>query len=124
MIKNILFLDDERNLEDVYWQNYPHYKYLITVRSFATFEVALMQLHEKHEIYETLFSFDHDIQDIKNNVEYTGKHCMTRLIELIMDCQYDPYQINYVVHSKNPVGKANIDGLFQAYLNFYKQYQT
>ncbi|ROI10840.1 hypothetical protein EGI11_02445 [Chryseobacterium sp. H3056] len=53
-------------------------------------------------------SFDHDLGPGK-----TGYDCAKFLVEYCLD--HNISKINYTVHSQNPVGKANIEGLLNNY---------
>lgn len=96
-----LFLDDERNPQDITWLPYPANITWTIVRTYAEFCNA--PLTQDFGI----ISFDHDIQDydLKGN-ERTGYDCMKYLVEMALDeaiilplC---------VVHSQNPTGAENI----------------
>lgn len=114
----ILFLDDERTLEQVTWIQYPSgITNLTTVRDYFDFRVAVKQLHSLKNI---LFSFDHDLQCFEDDKEYTGLDCAKFLIEYIMDNPHlDPNDLNYIVHSKNPCGKLNIESYINTFINMY-----
>jgi len=57
-------------------------------------------------------SFDHDLGD---NVP-TGYDLAHWLVEQDLDLSIMPAQFAYQVHSANPVGAANIQGLLDGYL--------
>lgn len=114
----ILFLDDERTLDQVTWIQYPSgITNLTTVRDYFDFRVAVKQLPSLKNI---LFSFDHDLQCFEDDKEYTGLDCAKFLIEYIMDNPHlDPNDLNYIVHSKNPCGKLNIESYINTFINMY-----
>lgn len=114
----ILFLDDERTLDQVTWIQYPSgITTLTTVRDYFDFRVAVKQLPSLKNI---LFSFDHDLQCFEDDKEYTGLDCAKFLIEYIMDNPHlDPNDLNYIVHSKNPCGKLNIESYINTFINMY-----
>lgn len=91
-----LYLDDVRNPQTAGWN---------VVRSFDEF-VAFIREHGVPDV----ISFDHDLGD---NVP-TGMDCAKWMVE-------NDYPVrDFNVHSANPVGKANIEGLlrnWQAFCN-------
>lgn len=115
-----LFLDDFREPEDAF--DYTHNQlYLIgwvVVRSYEEFVNHI----EKNGI-PVAISFDHDLADVHyrkktdyddENAEKTGYHCAKWFINYCIDNNYDiPETI--LVHSMNPVGKLNIQSLFDTY---------
>lgn len=117
-----LFLDDERNPEDVSWIPYPSNIEWTVVRTYSEF---CDTLEDGYDVY----SFDHDIQDfyhVKKGAvrghsaygeiyyekdcsgEFTGLHCLRELIELKQMC-VGFHKVNYVwFHTKNPIGRNNM----------------
>lgn len=88
-----LFLDDLRNPPDSSY---------IVVRSFEVFKEYI----STHEMPD-LISFDHDL-----GPEETGMDCAKWMVE-------EGYLIkNYIVHSANPVGRKNIEGLLDNWIAF------
>lgn len=69
-----------------------------------------------------IISFDHDLSDIHINKstykEKTGMDCAKWLVEYCMDKDLDLPQ--FYVHSANPVGADNINGV----LNNYKKFRS
>ena len=127
-MKNLkLFLDDIRIPKDAinlvpssfnkfYWEN----DWFI-VRSYNDF----VDWIEKNGLPDFI-SFDHDLADVHYTIDFskfndggkekTGYECAKWLVDYCMDMKI---QIpNFIVHSQNPVGKANI----QSYLNNAKNY--
>lgn len=104
-----LFLDDERNPQEVTWVNYPENVEWTVVRSFSEFvKAATTQGFD-------LMSFDHDLQDFSKGAEMTGYDCLKWL------CNNSTYIPNcllpqIVVHSMNPIGKVNILTYWKNYL--------
>lgn len=102
----ILFLDDERNPEDVTWINYPKDAEFTVVRNFEQFMKAV----KTSEVFDA-FSLDHDIQDFKFGREFTGYTClmevMTNWMTALPPC--------VVAHSKNPIGAKKITDLYESY---------
>ena len=121
-MKTLIFLDDERNLEDVTWINYPKFDSIVTLRQYHEFEDYIDALVIKNVGLEGLyFSFDHDLglEDFEWKKELTGHDCAHYLVEIMGETKTDPNSITTYVHSKNPVGKKNIEGLLESYRNFY-----
>ena len=122
MMKNItaiLFLDDERNPEDVTWVNYPENSVFTVVRTFEEFCVAV-SLNDYDK-----YSFDHDIQDFHTipkggsvfnpifgeievneeiEYEYKGTHCLEFLLSKRSDLGVDAI----IIHTQNPTGRENM----------------
>lgn len=111
-----LFIDDERNPEDVTWAlyntGYEHRRWVIA-RSFSDVVMIIRGYGMPNFV-----SFDHDLgQD-----EPTGHDITKQLVEWDMgDKRYPfPADFDFYVHSQNPIGKANIEGLLNNYLEFRK----
>lgn len=66
----------------------------------------------------SLASFDHDLGDGEDAISF-----VRWLIEKDLDSDGSliPRDFRFWVHSQNPVGKANIEGLLNSYLDFKKQ---
>lgn len=94
-----LFLDDERNPEQVFWMpiDMTEYSWRIA-RSFEEFTTAI------GEEMPSFISFDHDLGPDKD-----GMDCAKWLVEFCLDnkCDCPTFQ----VHSKNPEGARDIHGL-------------
>lgn len=116
-----LFLDDIRTPENAfnYTKNpiFTDWEWVI-VRSYAEFVAYI----EENGI-PSFVAFDHDLADItydpmtqREHFEYhetTGKDCADWLINYCIDNELDfP---DYFVHSANPIGAENIDGLIKSY---------
>lgn len=63
--------------------------------------------------FPQMVSFDHDL-----GTEKTGLDFAHFLINLDIDTNLMPDGFTYTVHSANPVGRANIEGLLESYLRF------
>ena len=57
-------------------------------------------------------SFDHDLGG-----DDTAMVFVKWLIEKDLDYQVIPSDFDYYIHSQNPIGRQNIDGLLRSYLN-------
>ncbi len=115
-----LFLDDERNFEDVTWapwqvrEKYRNEEWVVA-RSYADAMVEIL-----NRGFPKFISFDHDL----GHEKYTGYELAKQLVEndiisgdkesrkeYVFSADFD-----YYVHSQNPIGKANIEGLIDGYL--------
>lgn len=115
----ILFLDDERNIEDVTWVQYPEASEVITVRTFKEFCAAVDALDSLEDV---LFSFDHDLQDFdEDGREYTGYSCAYVLYGYLLEEYFPHTDLNFIVHSQNPVGKTNITYLLDNVVAYLEQ---
>lgn len=102
-----LFLDDERNPEDVKWVNYPDGIEWYIVRRMCDFMFTV--LHCDFDV----ISFDHDIQDFNSmGQESTGYDCLKWLADRCIDT--GKQLPNCYFHTQNPVGKNNME-------QYYKQ---
>lgn len=101
-----LFLDDERNPEDVTWGDIDYSKFTWTiVRNWADFTWSVIDCQPK------MISFDNDIGEAKE-----GYDCLKWLIDYCIDNELD-IPIVYV-HSKNSVAKENMLN----YLNCWEKF--
>lgn len=62
-------------------------------------------------------SFDHDLGD----KVASGFDFAKYLVEKDLDTGFIPDNFDYYIHSANPVGRENIDGLLQGYIKFKKK---
>jgi hypothetical protein len=112
-----LFIDDERDPIDVKWGSwkdqamYRDAEWIIARNWYDVLEIVItMGL-------PSIISFDHDLGD---NTP-TGYDIAKRLSELIMNAKYEiPENFQFYVHSKNPVGKQNIENYMNNFLNHMK----
>lgn len=112
----IILLDDERNYSDIYWISYPKHDEVIVLRTYQQFKNFVDNLDSLKDL---LFTFDHDIQDFHSKGEYTGFDCVKYLIELIQDNTIlNINDLNYCVHSMNPIGAANIKNYIENFKDF------
>jgi hypothetical protein len=96
-----IFLDDERAPPPGNW---------LVARDATQFR-ALLRDHKL-----TIISFDHDLGCDKRGAELpTGQHCMRQLIDDAMERPSAFEHLRLVVlHSANPVGRANMRGLLES----------
>lgn len=115
----IIFLDDERDIEDVTWINYPSHDFVATVRTFDEWKYIIPYVKDWDNTY---FSLDHDIQDFDDDGnEYTGYSCLKWLCEYILDNKIDIKHLNILIHTKNPVGRENIECYHRNFMCFLKE---
>lgn len=109
---NILFLDDERTIKDVFWIFYPKYTSVTVVRNLQEFKAAVRMIGS---FKDYLFSFDHDLQDFTDDhQENTGYTCVHWLIDYMVEHEIEPESnLDYVVHSQNVIGKTNIESYIE-----------
>lgn len=111
MNNQFLFIDDIRNVEDIYGQTNDNWA---IVRSYNEFVEYIT-----NSGMPILISFDHDLADVLTPNEKTGYDCAQYLIEYCLNNNAVLPQYN--VHSMNPVGKQNILSLLS---NFKKYTQS
>ena len=101
-----LFLDDERNPQDVFWIALPcpSEPWLI-VRSYGAF-VEMIMCRGLPEFV----SFDHDLGDTDTR---TGMDCAKWIVEFCLD--NNARLPGFAAHSKNDPGYDNIAGLLSAF---------
>ena len=105
-----LFIDDERMPTDVTWGSHEFYQQFPW--TIARTKQRVMELIAMYG-FPDFVSFDHDL----SSNEPTGKDIANWMIEVDLDGTYRiPADFQFYVHSRNPVGKQNIEGLFNSYL--------
>jgi hypothetical protein len=131
----LLFLDDWRQpIDCVSYMNTRgvdcgvYYKDWVIVRSYLQF----VKWIEENGLPDVI-SFDHDLADVEelkeelskehwfdteNNKEYTGMDCAKWLVNYCLDNNLS--LPDYIVHSANPAGVKNIEGLFIS----FKKYES
>lgn len=115
----VIFLDDERHINDVTWVQYPENKKVFAYKTFEHFKWVVDDLMPKLSFSQILWSFDHDLQDFdEDGNEKTGYDCVKYLCDKLVDLNYDVNRLQVVAHTKNPVGKANIE----EYVNNFKKH--
>ena len=118
-----LFLDDERMPVDVTWapwevrEKYRNEEWVIA-RSYGDAMVEVL-----NRGFPKFVSFDHDLGQ-----KYSGFDFAKQLVENdIISGNRESRQsyrfstdFGFYVHSQNPIGKANIEGLLNNYMEFRK----
>lgn len=121
-----LFLDDERNVEDVTWAPRQVREKLldeewVVARSYGD---ALVEVLNRG--FPKFISFDHDLGD---ETKYTGYDLAKQLVENdIISGNKESRQgyifadnFDFYVHSQNPIGKENIENLLNRYIQFKRK---
>lgn len=104
-----LFLDDERDLSYV-WPDYAdRYQWRIA----RTYEQAIAIITEHGVPF--LISFDHDLGESNQK---TGFDFAKYLVEGDQDGKISIRDMDFFVHSANPVGAENIRSLLGSYMDF------
>ena len=115
-----LFLDDERNIGDVSWapwqvqEKYRNEEWVVC-RGYGDAMVEIL-----NRGFPKYISFDHDLGHDK----YTGYELAKQLVENDIisgnkesrEAYKFALDFDFYVHSQNPIGKANIEGLLNNYL--------
>lgn len=110
-----VFLDDERNPEDVTWISYKEKMSWIVVRTMQDFKDVVGNLLKLEDQFAV--SFDHDIQDFSNGSELTGYDCIKWMVDECVSSD-TKFPIAYF-HTQNPIGKKNMEGYYNSGLNFF-----
>ena len=113
-----LFIDDERNPEDVTWAPWYVKAMYLTEQWVICRNRSDVILTVMGRGMPSYISFDHDL----GRDEPTGHAIAQLIVDWDMnDKHYTlPADFAFFVHSQNPVGKANIEGLLNNYLEFKK----
>lgn len=114
-MKNInIFLDDIREVNMSHNDNkglsYFTINEIVIVRDYDSFVKIIENRFDEIDI----ISFDHDLANIINNIEYTGKTAAEYLINY---CITNEKKLpNWYIHSDNIIGSNNIKSLIINYL--------
>lgn len=117
----LILLDDERNQSDVTWIDYSRYTgyFLVTVRS--TREARDFVVKNITDFTNTVFSLDHDLQEFDGTEEYTGYTFVKWLVDYLIENEIDLQQLDVIAHTKNPIGKQNIEQYVKNAKEFYSR---
>lgn len=116
----LMFLDDERNFEDVTWVKYPFkFSRVVVLRNPRVFVTAVMW-HIRQTKEEIALSLDHDLQFFHEGVEITGHSVIKSIVD---DCLINGLKIPDFVfaHTQNPIGKRNITAYHESAIEFEHQ---
>lgn len=109
-----LFIDDERSLEDVTWapwqvrEKYRNEEWVIARGAYQVYQEI-----SKRDEFPSFISFDHDLGEYSDTGYDIVKELINRDIGRWVKI---PKDFDFYVHSQNPIGKANIEGLLNNYL--------
>ena len=112
-----LFLDDERNPEDVAWIKYPENIDWTVVRGYSEF------FYEFYRGQFQVISFDHDIKgDNHRGVELTGYTALKAMVDTFLTTPHGLYTFPEQVffHTQNPIGKENMKSYWNNFCKCYK----
>ena len=103
-----LFIDDLRPIPDDSW---------VVVRSCQ----EACDYVSKHGV-PSIISFDHDLGIKPDGTEESAFTFAKWLVEQDLDGKIDlSKDFTFKIHSANPVGRKNIEGLLQGYLDFKRK---
>ena len=108
---SILFLDDERYPDEVFWVNFSYNKVhddVTIVRDAVSFKQEV--LHNKFDC----ISFDNDIQDCLE-----GKHLLDLLIFLYVDNKIDWFPSKVILHTMNSIAKDQMKTYIKCFSDTY-----
>lgn len=110
-----LFIDDERWPLDATWADWYDKKHEWMV---ARTWVEVRNLIDTYGMPEFI-SFDHDLGP--EEVYLNGYEIAQEIVDKDISGEWQiPENFAFYVHSKNPIGKKNIEGLLNGYLKFKK----
>lgn len=107
-MKTLIFLDDERHFHEVSWIDYQQqFAMVLIYRTAQNFIDAISGLNN---IQDYVFSFDHNIQSYDEHGDVlTSDDCVQVLCERILEQQWNPKDLNFIVHSQNPNDRVHIE---------------
>lgn len=119
-MKKIFFLDDERKISDVSWVAYMKYD-VVTFRTTKSLINYIKTYCGNMDWSNVIFSLDHDLQEFdKDGNERTGYTFVKWLVDYFIEKGISLDALDVVVHSKNPIGKENIESyIFNARLHSF-----
>lgn len=128
-MKTLLWLDDERNPLDEQWIKRYAIKppvNVVWVKSYFQFTNWIIKNglpdainfdHDLADVFQLKETLDiHEWFDVDGNREYTGMNCAQWLVNFCMDNKIK--LPSFIVHSANPCGRDNIEGLLNNYLKY------
>lgn len=108
-----LFIDDERWPKDATWAEWydaPNRDEWLVARSWG----EVVNLIDTYGM-PSFISFDHDLGD--ETATLNGYETAQQIVERDMDGKWEiPADFEFAVHSQNPIGKQNIQGILTNYL--------
>ena len=112
-----LFIDDERNPEDVTWapwQVREKYRNEEWVVARNMWEVQSQMI--SHGAFPSFVSFDHDLGENQPSGHEIAKYMVD--VDMMKETTGIPENFDFYVHSKNVVGAKNIKSYLENYLVF------
>lgn len=115
-MKKVLWLDDTRNPFEPKWDKY------ISERVSGSLLVEWVKSYREFVREITTDSlpdyifFDHDL-----GIGKSGMDCMKFLVSYIQDNELDPYTVAVLFQTSNPVGRENMESLFNSYKDYYSR---
>ena len=113
-----IFLDDEREPEEVTWIDYNEDIDWVVVRTDEEFKEVICEyfLREYFEgiKHELVVSFDHDLQLISEGVETTGYDLLKWMLDFAGE--WEIILPKCFFHTKNIIGKKNMESYWNNYL--------
>ena len=100
-----LFIDDERFPVDPHW---------FVARTSEEAKIAVSTYG-----MPSFISFDHDLGDVDTSMRFLH-FLRDRLIDSDPGFEF-PADFEYTIHSQNPIGAANIDGLMRNLIRHFKK---
>jgi hypothetical protein len=117
-----IFIDDERNVEDVTWIEYPKGIQWYIINRAIDFEFFLSTCVIDDSLIDYYISFDHDIQSYDfNSNEITGYDLLKQMCNAIMD--YNLGLPTVYFHTQNPVGRKNMETYWDNFRRVYNENQ-
>lgn len=118
---NLVFLDDERNFEDVTWVDYKTDEELnvCVVRNPLQFRTAILPLLVEEGALLWV-SFDHDIQSFDSECNETTGYDLVKW--LVAYCIEEGYNIPVCYfHTNNIIGKRNMETYYNNAVEFLQR---
>lgn len=110
-----IFLDDDRVPSDVTWTTLPKTPATI-VRNLHELQAAFVSYIQDPSIDLVIVSFDHDLQIFNDGKETKGQDCVWWLINYMMDHNISSNRVHCLFHTKNVIGKENMESLWKNFL--------
>ena len=114
-MKKVLWLDDIRNPFESRWDKYisDHINGSVLVEWVKSYGEFVRKI-TTDSLPDYIF-FDHDLGTGKS-----GMGCMKFLVSYIQDNDLDPNDVTVLFQTSNPVGRENMESLYNSYKNYYR----
>lgn len=116
-----LFIDDERVMSDIKWapliiqEKYRNEDFVVCRSKLE----VIMAIFDHEKTLPSFISFDHDLGEGEPSGHEIAKWIVESDLSGLMSM---PEDFDFCVHSKNPVGKVNIEEYLRGYLR-HKDYE-